>query len=59
LKGNKFSINIEDNDNLIINVQEKEISLSINDWIIKEDTGKIYSCKPDIFELTYEEICEF
>ena len=25
-----------------------------NDWIIKGVKGELYSCKPDIFELTYE-----
>lgn len=25
-----------------------------NDWIIKGVKGEIYSCKPDIFEATYE-----
>jgi len=26
------------------------------DWIISGVKGEIYSCKPDIFELTYEEV---
>lgn len=26
------------------------------DWIIKFEDGKIYPCKPKIFELNYEEI---
>ena len=27
-----------------------------NDWIIKGVKGEIYSCKPDIFEATYEKV---
>ena len=29
-----------------------------NDWIIRGVKGEIYPCKPDIFELTYEEVIE-
>lgn len=25
-----------------------------NDWIIRDVAGKLYPCKPDIFEATYE-----
>lgn len=28
---------------------------SIGDWIIKGVRGEFYPCKPDIFEMTYEE----
>jgi hypothetical protein len=28
------------------------------DWIIKGVKGEIYPCKPDIFELTYEQVYE-
>ena len=27
-----------------------------NDWIIRGVKGELYSCKPDIFELTYEKV---
>ena len=27
-----------------------------NDWIIKFEDGKIYPCKPEVFELNYEEV---
>jgi hypothetical protein len=30
----------------------------IGDWIIKGVKGEFYPCKPDIFELTYEEVEE-
>ena len=29
---------------------------SIGDWIIKGVQGEFYPCKPEIFELTYEEV---
>lgn len=38
---------------------EGTMSVSIGDWIIKEPFDKVrkfYPCKPDIFELTYEEV---
>lgn len=28
------------------------------DWIIKGVKGEIYSCKPDIFDVTYEKVEE-
>lgn len=31
---------------------------SIGDWIIKGVKGEFYPCKPDIFEMTYDEIAE-
>lgn len=37
---------------------EGEIEASFGDWIIKGVRGEFYPCKPDIFELTYEEIHE-
>ena len=30
------------------------MNASIGDWIIKGIKGEFYSCKPDIFEITYE-----
>jgi len=29
---------------------------TIGDWIIKGVKGEFYPCKPDIFEMTYEEV---
>lgn len=29
-----------------------------NDWIIKGVKGEFYPCKPDIFDVTYEEVYE-
>lgn len=32
--------------------------VSPGDWVIKGVKGEFYACKPDIFELTYEEVPE-
>ena len=31
---------------------------SVGDWIITGVNGEQYPCKPDIFEKTYERVCE-
>lgn len=30
--------------------------VGVGDYIVRSATGKIYPCKPDIFEQTYEEV---
>jgi hypothetical protein len=49
---------IEREDNkgkyLLIKTLEGAMTASIGDWIIKGVKGELYSCKPDIFEATYE-----
>lgn len=30
--------------------------IDLDDWVIQDGKGKIYSCKPDIFEQTYEPV---
>jgi hypothetical protein len=39
-----------------IKTLEDVMKVSENDYIIKDINGELYSCKPDIFENTYEEI---
>ena len=39
-----------------IHTLEGTMVLSRGDWIIKEVNGEFYSCKPDIFEATYEAV---
>lgn len=34
------------------------LSVGIDDWIIKGIQGKLYPCKPDIFEAAYEVITD-
>jgi len=45
-----------DRDVLVINTLEGEMVGNQFDWIIKGVQGEFYPCKPDIFELTYEEV---
>lgn len=41
-----------------IETLEGTMNALVNDWIIKGVKGEFYSCKPDIFEVTYEPIKE-
>lgn len=43
------------NRSLTINTLEGDHIASMGDWIIKGVKGEFYPCKPDIFEITYEE----
>lgn len=45
-------------DDIKIETLEGVITASIGDYIIKDMQGKLYSCKPEIFEQTYEEVIE-
>ena len=45
-----------DNTQLIITTLEGDMSARVSDYIIKGVKGEFYPCKPDIFELTYEEV---
>lgn len=39
---------------LVIKTLEGDMKASIGDYIIKGVNGEFYSCKPDVFEKTYE-----
>ncbi len=39
---------------ILIQTLEGEMTASLNDWIIKGVKGEFYPCKPDIFEASYE-----
>jgi len=41
---------------MFIATLEGLMEVSPNDYVIKGVKGEFYPCKPDIFELTYEEI---
>jgi len=47
---------VDDRPNLIIPTLEGDHLVSMGDYIIKGVKGEFYPCKPDIFEMTYEEI---
>jgi len=44
-----------DGPKLIIPTLEGDHTASLGDWIIKGVQGEFYPCKPDIFEVTYEQ----
>lgn len=52
-KNNRYSII---GGELTIHTLEGDMIASTNDYIIKGVASECYPCKPDIFELTYEEI---
>lgn len=39
-----------------IKTLEGDMTVSVGDYIIKGAKGEFYPCKPDIFEVTYEEV---
>lgn len=41
---------------MIIKTLEGDHYTFIGDWIIRGIKGEFYTCKPDIFEKTYEEV---
>lgn len=56
-------LNYEDAEELAYKTKEIRIqtleglmTASDKDWIIRGVNGEFYPCKPDIFELTYEEV---
>jgi len=40
---------------LTISTLEGKMNAEFGDWIIRGVKGEFYPCKPDIFDLTYEE----
>lgn len=45
-------------DRLMIHTLEGKMTVEWGDFIIQGVNGELYSCKPDIFEKTYEEVKE-
>lgn len=43
-------------DGFYINTLEGKMHVSKGDYVIRGVSGEYYPCKPDIFELTYEEV---
>lgn len=41
---------------MIIKTLEGEVTAKLGDYIIRGAAGEIYSCKPEIFEATYERV---
>ena len=49
-------VEVRDEDKIIIETLEGDITASPGDYIIKGVHGEFYPCKPDIFSLTYDEV---
>ncbi len=43
-------------DKSVINTLEGRLLVSKGDWVIRGVRGEYYSCKPDIFEQTYQKV---
>jgi hypothetical protein len=43
---------------MVIFTPDGTVKAEENDWIIRSVKGKLYPCKPDIFEKTYEPVEE-
>lgn len=41
---------------LTIDTLEGEMTVSVDDWIIRGVKGEFYPCKPDVFEATYDRV---
>ena len=50
--------NQESADQLVCGTSEGVLIISMGDYIIRGINGDIYTCKPDIFEATYEPVPE-
>ncbi len=55
--GSKGSL-IKDGCTIHIHTLDGKQLVSTNDYIIQDVKGEIYPCKPDIFEMKYEEVIE-
>jgi len=55
---NREVLYIPHSEKLIIKTLEGDMTANKWDYIIKGIQGEFYPCKPDIFEQTYEKVCE-
>ncbi len=57
--GAMYMVDAEANDDRYwLRTLEGGFSVDWDDWIIKGIQGELYPCKPDIFEATYDEVCD-
>lgn len=45
-------------DCIYLGTPEGRHEVTFDDWIIRNAKGELYPCKPDLFEMTYEAVCE-
>lgn len=55
---NRGDIVFSPNGSMVIKTLEGWIFATSGDYIIKGIKGELYPCKPDIFEASYEELCD-
>lgn len=53
---NSGKLGVPSKHTLIIKTLEGNMTAEVGDYIIKGVKGECYPCKPDIFELTYDEV---
>jgi hypothetical protein len=53
-----YKIGLKEMVKFVVPTLEGEHVISEGDFIIKGVKGEFYPCKPDVFELTYEEVGE-
>ncbi len=58
LQEGKYKILVNDDDDLVIDTLEGFMKVSIGDYVIKGLKGEYYPCKPDIFEMSYQEVSD-
>lgn len=56
VKANLEGVLYFEDGELFVNTLEGKHHASVGDYIIKGVKGELYPCKPDIFEMTYDEI---
>ncbi|MGL5512324.1 MAG: hypothetical protein ACRDBM_03670 [Sporomusa sp.] len=56
--GGKVRINVDGTGIIAIETLEGTHLSTEGDYIIRGVKGELYPCKPDIFEMTYEPVCE-
>jgi hypothetical protein len=54
--GDSFESWVPSKPALLIGTKEGVMEASPGDWIIKGVKGEFYPCKPDIFQMTYEDV---
>ena len=55
---NRGDILFSSNGNMVIKTLEGWMYAISGDYIIKGIKGELYPCKPDIFEASYEQLCD-
>ncbi|MGL5257731.1 MAG: hypothetical protein ACRC76_11940 [Proteocatella sp.] len=45
-----------DNGTLVLETTNEVVQMEIGDYVVRNVDGLLFSCKPDIFEKTYEKI---